>query len=68
MKLGKKRSSSIEKILNRLRITHRKAQAMQSSVVDTQVCMIPKTNRRVSFLRKYGRMSSFRGCFTCHAF
>lgn len=67
MKLEKKRSSSMEKILNRLRSAQRKAHDMRSSVVDTQVCMVPRTGRRVSYLRKYGRMSSFRGCFTCHA-
>ncbi|XP_020675101.1 uncharacterized protein LOC110094249 isoform X1 [Dendrobium catenatum] len=68
MKLEKKRSSSMEKILNRLRSAQRKAQDMRSSVVDRQVYMVPRTGRRVSYLRKYGRMSSFRGCFTCHAF
>ncbi|KAK8969070.1 hypothetical protein KSP40_PGU017256 [Platanthera guangdongensis] len=45
MKLEKKRSSSMEKILNRLRSAQRKAQDMRSSVVDTQVCMIPRYSR-----------------------
>lgn len=68
MKLEKKRSTSMEKILNRLKSAQRKAQDMRSSVVDTQVCMVPRTGQRVSYFRKYGRMSSFRGCFACHAF
>ncbi|KAH0455649.1 hypothetical protein IEQ34_015681 [Dendrobium chrysotoxum] len=46
MKLEKKRSSSMEKILNRLRSAQRKAQDMRSSVVDRQGCSCSKNWRR----------------------
>ncbi|XP_020587528.1 uncharacterized protein LOC110029536 isoform X2 [Phalaenopsis equestris] len=68
MKLEKKRCSSMEKILSRLRSAQKRAQNMRSSVVAQQVCMAPKTGRSVSYFQKYRRMSSFQGCFTCQGF
>ncbi|KAG0449767.1 hypothetical protein HPP92_027214 [Vanilla planifolia] len=61
MKLEKKRSSSMDKILRRLGSAQRKAEDMRSSVVT-------RSSRMVSYSSKHRRISSLRGCFTCHTF
>ncbi|KAK1280150.1 hypothetical protein QJS04_geneDACA020688 [Acorus gramineus] len=64
MKLEKKRSSSMDKILNKLRSAQRKAQAMRNIVSSSQANQVVRT----STFRRTGQMSSLSGCFTCHAF
>lgn len=67
MKLEKKRSASMDKILNKLRIAQMKAQEMRSSKSDSSAQLVAKTSHKVVFFRKYVKMGSLRGCFTCHA-
>ncbi|KAL2346413.1 hypothetical protein Fmac_000413 [Flemingia macrophylla] len=67
MKLEKRRASSMDKIMNKLRLAHRKAQEMRSSVPHNQTDPAAKTSHKASFLRT-SQMRSFSGCFTCHAF
>ncbi|XP_017983682.1 PREDICTED: uncharacterized protein LOC18611132 [Theobroma cacao] len=66
MKLEKKRSASMDKILSKLRMAQMKAQEMRSSMPAKENEQIPKTSQKVSFFNI--RMSSFRSCFTCHAY
>ncbi|KAG1366637.1 hypothetical protein COCNU_13G004270 [Cocos nucifera] len=68
MKLEKKRSSSMDKILNKLRSAQRKAQEMRSAVTASQASHIVRTTKRAPYFRKTGQISSLSGCFTCHAF
>ncbi|KAK2657478.1 hypothetical protein Ddye_010530 [Dipteronia dyeriana] len=58
MNLEKKRSHSMDKILNKLKSSQMKARKMRSSISDRQDGKIPKASRKIRFLR---------GCFTCHA-
>lgn len=69
MKLEKKRSSSMDKILNKLRSAQRKAQDMRSAVDTIQSQQVVQgTPRRISYFRRNGQISSLSGCFTCPAF
>lgn len=68
MKLEKIRTSSMDKIMNKLRSAQRKAQEMRSSVSTSQDYQISRTTNKVAFFRKSNQMSSLSGCFTCHAF
>ncbi|KAF5738215.1 Remorin family protein putative isoform 1 [Tripterygium wilfordii] len=65
MKLEKKRSSSMDKILNNLRISHKKAQEMRNSISDRQDNQSSKTYHKVTFLSKHAKISSLKSCFTC---
>ncbi|XP_050129389.1 uncharacterized protein LOC126605974 isoform X1 [Malus sylvestris] len=65
MKLEKKRSSSMDKIMNKLRSAQKKAQDMRSSVDQAQVA---RTSRKALSIRITRHMGSFSGCFTCHTF
>lgn len=67
MKLEKKRSSSLDKILNTLRSAQRKAQVMRDAATASQGEHSRKA-KRTSHLTKNGQISSLSGCFTCHAF
>ncbi|KAJ0096459.1 hypothetical protein Patl1_28694 [Pistacia atlantica] len=66
MKLEKKRSHSMDKILNKLKISQRKAQEMRSLVSITQEQQVAKTSHKVRFFHKHVQKSSFRTCFTYH--
>ncbi|XXG60951.1 hypothetical protein AAC387_Pa04g2734 [Persea americana] len=68
MKLEKIRTSSMDKIMNKLRSAQRKAQEMRSSVSTSEEYQISRTTNKVAFFRKSSQMSSLSGCFTCHAF
>lgn len=68
MKLEKKRSSSMDKILNKLRSAQRKAQEMRNAVNASQANQVARTARRISYFRRSGQIGSLSGCFTCHAF
>ncbi|KAL1315626.1 hypothetical protein AAHE18_16G272400 [Arachis hypogaea] len=68
MKLEKKRASSMDKIMNKLRVAQKKAQEMRSSVSTNQPHQVVRTSHRALLFRRTGQMSSLSGCFTCHAF
>lgn len=63
MKLEKKRSASMDKILNKLRHAQLKAQDMRRATSDSQ----PRQSRRDSQrIIQYFKISSFSSCFVCH--
>nr|GMD96333.1 Remorin, C-terminal protein [Ipomoea batatas] len=68
MKLQKKRSSSMDKIMNKLRSAQKKAQEMRSSAVARQSHDVVRISHRALFFRQTHQMGSFSGCFTCHEF
>ncbi|KAL1557030.1 hypothetical protein AAHA92_12571 [Salvia divinorum] len=69
MKLEKKRSSSMDKIMKKLRSVQKKAQEMRGSVMVSQITSqrVRPSERALSF-RRTRPISSLGGCFTCHAF
>ncbi|XP_022772882.1 uncharacterized protein LOC111315436 [Durio zibethinus] len=68
MKLEKKRSSSMDKIMKKLRSAQKKAQEMRSYMLANQTHQVTRTSHKaISFLRTR-HMGSLSGCFTCHAF
>lgn len=68
MKLEKKRSSSMAKIMNKLRTSQKKAEEMRSSMVTTQGHEVTRASRKALSSRPTRRMGSLSGCFTCPAF
>ncbi|KAK8969296.1 hypothetical protein KSP40_PGU005328 [Platanthera guangdongensis] len=64
MKLEKRRSSSMDKILKQLRLAQKKAEEMRSSVTSSQTHQVTKTTKN----SRPGKISSLSGCFACHAF
>lgn len=66
MKLEKKRSRSMDKILNKLKVSQRKAEEMRSSISITQEEQVPQTLHKFRFFQKHVQKSSFRTCFTGH--
>ncbi|XP_039066945.1 uncharacterized protein LOC120212828 isoform X2 [Hibiscus syriacus] len=67
MKLEKKRSSSMDKIMNNLRSTQKRAQEMRSSMLTNQAQQAKTSHMALSF-RRTRQMGLLSGCFTCHAF
>lgn len=68
MKLEKKRSSSMDKIMNKLRSAQKKAQEMRTLVLSNQAHHVPRTSHKAMSFRRTRQMGSLSGCFTCHAF
>ncbi|KAK9109213.1 hypothetical protein Sjap_017273 [Stephania japonica] len=68
MKLEKKRSSSMDRIMKKLRSAQRKAQEMRTSISANQSQQIVRASNRTLNFRKANQMGSLSGCFTCHAF
>ncbi|XP_045804429.1 uncharacterized protein LOC123897727 [Trifolium pratense] len=68
MKLEKKRASSMDKIMNKLRFAQKKAQDMRSSVSANQAHQIAQTSHKVMSFRRASQMGTLSGCFTCHTF
>ncbi|RCV11964.1 hypothetical protein SETIT_2G229400v2 [Setaria italica] len=70
IKLEKKRSSSLDKILNTLKSAQRKAQVMRERDAATanQDEKGSRKAKKTAQLSKNGQISSLSGCFTCHAF
>lgn len=68
MKLEKIRTSSMDKIMNKLRSAQRKAQEMRSSATASEAGKVTKTSGKILSFRKGGQIGSLSGCFTCHAF
>ncbi|CAN1220948.1 Remorin 4.1 [Linum grandiflorum] len=66
VKLEKKRSSSMDKIMTKLRLAQTKAQKMRGSMSSSQEHQISKTPQKQISADKYMRLSSLRSCFTCH--
>ncbi|RDX64813.1 Remorin 4.1, partial [Mucuna pruriens] len=66
MKLEKKKSSSMDKIVNKLRRAQMKAEKMRSLITVQQDQQVPKTRKVFSF-HKYAQIWSPRSCFTTHA-
>lgn len=64
MKLEKRRSSSMNKILKQLRSAQKKAEEMRSSATSSQKHQVAKTTKN----SRPVKISSLSGCFTCHAF
>ncbi|KAF0931305.1 hypothetical protein E2562_002644 [Oryza meyeriana var. granulata] len=65
MKLEKKRSSSMDRILGKLRTAQKKAHDMRSAVsVSEDQCGV-KATKKASYLKRTGK--SFTCCFTYHA-
>lgn len=69
MKLEKKRATSMDKIMNKLKSAQKRAQEMRSSVMANQSPQDNRTSsiKSLSFYRTR-HMGSLSGCFTCHAF
>ncbi|KAJ3677024.1 hypothetical protein LUZ60_002748 [Juncus effusus] len=65
IKLERKKSSSMDKILNKLKFAQKKAQDMRSS---NQIQEVPRSTKRVLHCNKNSQITSLSGCFTCHAF
>ncbi|KAK7376904.1 hypothetical protein VNO80_02323 [Phaseolus coccineus] len=68
MKLEKKRASSMDKIMNKLRLAQKKAQEMRSSVSTNQGHQVARTPHKAILFSRATQMGSLSGCFTCHAF
>jgi hypothetical protein len=66
MKLEKKKSSSMDKILNKLRRAQMKAEKMRSLRLVQQEHHVSKT-RKVFSLAKYGKIWSPSSCFASQA-
>lgn len=64
MKLEKKRSASMDKILNKLRAAEMKAQEMRNSTTDSQAHWSLRRTRK-TFLSKNVKMGSLNDCFFC---
>ncbi|CAI9752849.1 unnamed protein product [Fraxinus pennsylvanica] len=65
VKLEKKRSASMDKILNRLKTAQIKAQVMRNSSKD-HAQQAPKTSKQRVFFCTYIKMGSFSNYFCCH--
>lgn len=68
MKLEKKRSSSLDRIINTLRSAQRKAQGMRDAATVSQDEQLSRKAKKTSHVTKNGQIRSLSGCFTCHAF
>lgn len=68
MKLEKKRSSSMDKIMNKLRISQMKAEEMRSSMSTRQDQQVSQKSHKIKLFHKRARLTSLGSCFTCHAF
>uniref|UniRef100_A0A1D1Y390 Uncharacterized protein At3g61260 n=1 Tax=Anthurium amnicola TaxID=1678845 RepID=A0A1D1Y390_9ARAE len=68
MKLERKRSSSMDKILNKLKLAQRKADNMRNAVTACQVDQVTRTGKKAPSFRLTRQMGSLSGCFTCHVF
>ncbi|KAG4944589.1 hypothetical protein JHK85_049235 [Glycine max] len=68
MKLEKKRASSMDKIMTKLRLAQKKAQEMRSSTLANQPHQVPRTPHKAILFSRASQMGSLSGCFTCHAF
>lgn len=63
MKLEKKRSSKMEKIMRKVKSAEKRAEEMRRSVLDNRVPTASRGNKK-----EKKKIVSLSGCFTCHAF
>ncbi|XP_073304765.1 uncharacterized protein [Primulina huaijiensis] len=68
MQLEKKRSSSMDKIMNKLRSAQKKAQNMRSLTITNQSHQVERPSVKALSFRRTRQIGSLSGCFTCHAF
>ncbi|CAN4092694.1 unnamed protein product [Withania somnifera] len=68
MKLEKKRLSSMDKIMNKLRSAQKKAHEMRSSMLANQSHEVARSSSKALSFRGTRQIGSLSGCFTCHAF
>uniref|UniRef100_A0A1J3K0H2 Remorin C-terminal domain-containing protein n=1 Tax=Noccaea caerulescens TaxID=107243 RepID=A0A1J3K0H2_NOCCA len=70
MKLEKKRSSSMEKIMRKVKSAEKKADEMRKSVLDNRVVSNASSRGKSLCFRRSGKKKivSLSGCFTCHAY
>ncbi|KAJ4753236.1 Remorin family protein [Rhynchospora pubera] len=66
MKLEKKRSSSMDKIISRLRTAQKKAQDMREAVVFNQDQSVGRSEEKAFQFCRTSKLRSLSGCFTCH--
>ncbi|PWA37750.1 terminase small subunit, Remorin [Artemisia annua] len=65
MKLEKKKSASMDKILNKHRAAQMKAQEMRRNMSESAAGQAPRTSRKFRSLRRHVT-DSLTGCFRCH--
>ncbi|KAK8624298.1 hypothetical protein V6N13_065645 [Hibiscus sabdariffa] len=68
MKLEKKRRSSLDKIMNKLRSAQKRAEEMRSLMLANQAHQVTRPSHKAVSLRRTRQIGSLSGCFTCHAF
>ncbi|XP_010552520.1 PREDICTED: uncharacterized protein LOC104822856 [Tarenaya hassleriana] len=67
MQLEKKRTSSMEKIMKKLKSAQRRANDMRSSVLANHGQQVSASSRKIVSFRRTRKMASISGCFTCYA-
>ncbi|XP_047315530.1 uncharacterized protein LOC124919350 isoform X2 [Impatiens glandulifera] len=74
MKLEKKRSATMDKILNKLRSAQMEAEEMRSSASGSYISQSPRSTppppppaSKKSLFRRHVKVSGLGGCFACHA-
>ncbi|KAL2522756.1 Remorin family protein [Forsythia ovata] len=65
VKLEKKRSTSMDKILNKLKAAQMKAQVLRNSLSKNHAQQAPRDSNKWVFFCKYVRMGSLSNCFCC---
>ncbi|KAI3773777.1 hypothetical protein L1987_48309 [Smallanthus sonchifolius] len=68
MKLEKKRSSSMDRIVYKLQSAQKKAEEMRESVLSNQPHRVSKSSHKAISLIKTRHVRFLTGCFTCPAF
>lgn len=68
MKLEKKRSSSMDKIIKKLKSAQKRAQEMRHSVLANQMSQVDGSSQGVISSGRSLQRTSLSGCFACHAF
>nr|XP_018628559.1 uncharacterized protein LOC104102833 isoform X2 [Nicotiana tomentosiformis] len=61
MKLAKRRSASMDKIMNKLRLSQLKAQTMRRAITEGR----RRTSKKLFPFQKYFKIGSFSSCFYC---
>ncbi|XP_052205837.1 uncharacterized protein LOC127810403 isoform X2 [Diospyros lotus] len=67
MKLEKRRSASMDKILNKLRVAETKAQEMRNSMAERCEDPAPRSSHKIISFWNFLKMGSLKGCFIRHA-
>ncbi|XP_038897821.1 uncharacterized protein LOC120085728 isoform X2 [Benincasa hispida] len=68
MKLEKKRSSSMDKIVKKLKSAQKKAQEMRNFVLANQMSQVDGSSQGLVSSGRSPQRTSLSGCFNCHAF